>query len=75
MSKGMAIEIYNSILQLNGNIVLKNNNKVRFEEKEKIWPASDDNIKVLKPVEIAFSTTIQCAWPTEEIHYYVCVVP
>lgn len=36
MSKGMAIEIYNSILQLNGNIVLKNNNKVRFEEKEKI---------------------------------------
>jgi hypothetical protein len=38
-------------------------------------PASDYNIKVLKPVEIAFVTTIHCTGFTEVIHHNVCIVP
>lgn len=42
--------------------------------KVRKWPASDDNIKVLKPIKSG-TTSIRGFKPTKEVHNNVCIVP
>lgn len=42
---------------------------------ERTSPASNDNIKVLKPVKIGRGATIQHPGATKEIHHDICIVP
>ena len=59
-----------------GSIVSRKDiTKRRYCLEERTKPASDDHIEVSEPLKIQIQTAVQMLGPTEQIHYYVCIVP